>query len=149
MTAKCALENVNFNNSCCLHLAGLTAALPCGPSNINNIDIETAAKYLTEMNLMTYDFFGAWSPTTGVNGMFLPKPLLFVQLSHLLIFAMSCLYPAPLYDQDWGGDETKDFSVDGCVKNWIKGGGLPSAINIGLVSVLSLASSPMVALIQS
>jgi hypothetical protein len=39
-----------------------------------------------------------------------------------------------LYDQDWGGDETKDFSVDGCVKNWIEGGGSPSAINIGLVS---------------
>ena len=27
---------------------GLTAALPCGPANINNIDIPTAAKYLTE-----------------------------------------------------------------------------------------------------
>ena len=39
---------------------GLTAALPCGTNNINNIDIETAAKYLTEFNLMTYDFFGFW-----------------------------------------------------------------------------------------
>ncbi len=39
---------------------GLTAALPCGTSNIKSIDIQTAAKYLTEMNLMTYDFFGAW-----------------------------------------------------------------------------------------
>ncbi|KAL3796819.1 hypothetical protein ACHAWO_007047, partial [Cyclotella atomus] len=85
---------------------GLTAALPCGPSNINNIDIETASKYLTELNLMTYDFFGAWSPTTGVN--------------------------APLYDQDWGGEGAKDFSVDGCVRNWMKGGGSPSKINIGL-----------------
>lgn len=89
---------------------GLTAALPCGPSNINNIDIETASKYLTELNLMTYDFFGAWSPTTGVN--------------------------APLYDQDWGGEGAKDFSVDGCVRNWMKGGGSPSKINIGLVSRL-------------
>ncbi|KAL3796132.1 hypothetical protein HJC23_000635 [Cyclotella cryptica] len=85
---------------------GLAAALPCGPANIKNIDIETAVKYLTELNLMTYDFFGAWSPTTGVN--------------------------APLYDQDWGGKDSKDLSVDGCVRNWINGGGSPSAINIGL-----------------
>ena len=33
---------------------GLTAALPCGSSNIANIDIQTVAKYLTEFNLMTY-----------------------------------------------------------------------------------------------
>jgi len=33
---------------------GLTAALPCGPSNIKNIDIHTAALYLTEFNLMSY-----------------------------------------------------------------------------------------------
>lgn len=55
----------------------------------------------------SYDFFGSWSPTTGVN--------------------------APLYDQGWGGEDVKGFSVDGCVHNWINGGGSPSAINIGLV----------------
>ncbi|KAL7523959.1 hypothetical protein ACHAXR_000379, partial [Thalassiosira sp. AJA248-18] len=33
---------------------GLTAALPCGPSNINNIDISTISQYLTEFNLMSY-----------------------------------------------------------------------------------------------
>ncbi len=60
--------HVSSHNFFDLSPAGLTAALPCGPSNINNIDIETAAKYLTALNLMTYDFFGAWSPTTGVNG---------------------------------------------------------------------------------
>lgn len=36
---------------------GLTAALPCGPNNIANIDIESVAKYLTEFNLMTYGKF--------------------------------------------------------------------------------------------
>ena len=56
--------------------------------------------------VVSKDFFGAWSPTTGAN--------------------------APLYDQAWGDDDVKDFSVDGCVRNWIKGGGSPSAINIGL-----------------
>ena len=52
------------------------------------------------------DFFGAWSLRTGAN--------------------------APLYDQTWGGDDVKDFSVDGCVRSWIEGGGSPSTINIGL-----------------
>jgi len=85
---------------------GLTAALPCGTSHINNIDIPTAAKYLTELNLMTYDYFGAWSPTTGAN--------------------------APLYSQNWGPPEVARYSIDGCVKNWVEGGGSPNAINIGL-----------------
>ncbi len=33
---------------------GLTAALPCSTSNLNNIDVGTVSKYLTEFNLMTY-----------------------------------------------------------------------------------------------
>ena len=33
---------------------GLTAALPCGPSNIANIDIGEVSKYLTDFNLMSY-----------------------------------------------------------------------------------------------
>lgn len=85
---------------------GLTAALPCGTNHITNIDIKTVSKYLSELNLMTYDFFGAWSPTTGTN--------------------------APLHDQSWGGEDTKGFSIDGCTKNWVAGGGDPSKINIGL-----------------
>ncbi len=85
---------------------GLTAALPCGTNHIQNIDIKTVSKYLSELNLMTYDFFGAWSPTTGIN--------------------------APLHDQSWGGEDTVGFSIDGCTKNWVAGGGDPSKINIGL-----------------
>jgi chitinase len=82
---------------------GLTAALPCGPENFNNIDISAVAKSLTELNLMTYDFHGAWDTTTGVN--------------------------APLYDQGWGPE---GFSLDSCVKNWVGGGASPSRINIGV-----------------
>ncbi len=37
---------------------GLTAALPCGPDLINNIQIDVVGQYLTEFNLMTYDFHG-------------------------------------------------------------------------------------------
>jgi len=45
----------------------LTAALPCGPSNIDNIDIAHAATRLDELNLMTYDFGGSFSATSSFN----------------------------------------------------------------------------------
>jgi len=83
---------------------GLTAALPCGPSNINNIDIQTVAQYLTEFNLMSYDFHGAWDTNTGVN--------------------------SPLYDQ--ASDPEAGWSVDGCVKNWVARGAPQEKLNIGL-----------------
>ena len=81
---------------------GLTAALPCGPDLIKNIQIDVVKDIMTEFNLMTYDFHGSWNPTTGVN--------------------------APLYDQPG----SLDFSVHGCVKNWLAGGARPDQINIGL-----------------
>mmetsp|Transcript_3006 Transcript_3006/g.6969 ORF Transcript_3006/g.6969 Transcript_3006/m.6969 type:complete len:694 (-) Transcript_3006:40-2121(-) len=81
---------------------GLTAALPCGPDLIKNIQIDVVKDIMTEFNLMTYDFHGSWNPTTGVN--------------------------APLYDQTG----SPDFSVHGCVKNWLAGGARPDQINIGL-----------------
>ena len=37
---------------------GLTAALPCGPDHLKNIDIGVVSKLLSELNLMTYDFYG-------------------------------------------------------------------------------------------
>ena len=83
---------------------GLTAALPCGPSNIDNIDIPTISKYLTEFNLMSYDFHGSWDTLTGVN--------------------------SPLYDQI--DDPEPGWSVDGCVKNWISRGAPKDKLNIGL-----------------
>jgi chitinase len=33
---------------------GLTAALPCGPSNVENVDVGAVSGYLSELNLMTY-----------------------------------------------------------------------------------------------
>eukprot|EP00585_Thalassiosira_rotula_P004448 CAMPEP_0196153706 /NCGR_PEP_ID=MMETSP0910-20130528/37653_1 /TAXON_ID=49265 /ORGANISM="Thalassiosira rotula, Strain GSO102" /LENGTH=653 /DNA_ID=CAMNT_0041417579 /DNA_START=108 /DNA_END=2069 /DNA_ORIENTATION=+ len=83
---------------------GLTAALPCGPSNIRNINIVEVSKYLTELNLMTYDFHGAWDALTGVN--------------------------SALYDQ--AQDPKRGWSVDGCVRNWIGGGASQERINVGL-----------------
>ena len=60
-------------------------------------------------------------------------PYLTSFMTHLIITFLA----APLYDQNWGGEGVIGFSVDGCVKNWIAGGGAPSAINIGLVSNIS------------
>jgi len=80
---------------------GLTAALPCGPSIIDNQDIAHVGRLLTELNLMTYDFHGSWNNITGVN--------------------------APLYDQNG----SPEFSVHGCVGNWLKGGAPREKINIG------------------
>ena len=82
---------------------GLTAALPCGPSHIANMDISHVASTLSELNLMTYDFHGAFSPVTGTN--------------------------APLYPQGWG---EVGFSVHECVENWLAGGGTKEKLNIGL-----------------
>jgi chitinase len=81
---------------------GLTAALPCGPDLIDKIQVDVVADILTELNLMTYDFHGSFSPKTGVN--------------------------APLYDMEG----SPDFSVHGCVQNWMKAGGRGDQINIGL-----------------
>ena len=42
---------------------GLTAALPCGPSNIANMDIAHVANTLSELNLMTYgEYFRCFRP---------------------------------------------------------------------------------------
>lgn len=78
---------------------------------------------------MTYDFFGAWSPTTGVNGELL---LLCGNVYFALDLPTAFSVQAPLFDQDWGGEEAEGLSVDGCMRNWVKGGAVPSAINIGL-----------------
>ena len=67
------------------------------------MDIAHVASTLSELNLMTYDFHGAFSVTTGSN--------------------------APLYYQGWGEE---GFSVHDCVENWLAGGGTKDKINIGL-----------------
>lgn len=43
----------------------LTIAAPAGPHNIDNLELEQFARYLEFINLMTYDFHGAWDPHTG------------------------------------------------------------------------------------
>lgn len=43
----------------------LTAALPCSNSILANMDVRRAADYLDLLNLMTYDFYGAWASMSG------------------------------------------------------------------------------------
>ena len=81
---------------------GLTAALPCGPNHIANIDIPHLNTVLDEFHLMTYDFNGAWSELSGVH--------------------------APLYYQGWGPEK---YSLHDCVRTWHEMGTPMSKINIG------------------
>lgn len=82
---------------------GLTAALPCNPDNIANIEVEKIATILTEFNLMSYDFHGSWDEVTGMN--------------------------APLYYQGYGN---KEFNIHRCVENFVALGVPRDKINIGL-----------------
>ncbi|KAH6657155.1 family 18 glycoside hydrolase [Truncatella angustata] len=43
----------------------LTAALPAAPGILQCIDFHTAAHYLDMINLMAYDFYGAWTHRSG------------------------------------------------------------------------------------
>ena len=84
---------------------GLSAALPCGPANIDFLDVPFLAEVLDGMNLMTCDFHNEKESVTGVN--------------------------SPLFDQEW--DVEEGLSVDGCVKNYYEGGAgdYASKIHIG------------------
>jgi len=82
---------------------GLTAALPCNPQHIDNIEVDKLANILTEFNLMSYDLFGAWDDVTGAN--------------------------APLYHQGFGNEE---FNIHSCVENYVSMGVPRERINIGL-----------------
>jgi len=83
----------------------ITAAVGCGPSVIAGYDIPSTAPLLDQINLMTYDFFGAWGEVTGAN--------------------------APLFYQGFP-EGFEEWSVSGCVENWRKGGAVDSQLNIGL-----------------
>lgn len=83
---------------------GLSAALPCGPANIDFLDVPYLSQVLDGMNLMTFDFHNELERVTGVN--------------------------SPLYDQSW--DVEEGLSVDGCVKNYYEGGAGDFAAKISI-----------------
>ena len=79
--------------------------MPCGPDKIEKIQVERIKDLLSELNLMTYDLHGAWDTLTGTN--------------------------APMYDQGWT-DETRRWSVHGCVEAYVERGVPLRQMNIGL-----------------
>ena len=83
----------------------LTAALPCGPDKIADIQLDQIGAYLDEFNLMSYDMHGAWDALTGTN--------------------------APLFDQGWIDKEPR-WSAHGCVDTYVEAGIPLSRLNLGL-----------------
>ncbi len=51
----------------------LTAALPAGAVHVRNIDLEKVTAILDFINLMTYDFHGAWDPLANHNSPLYPS----------------------------------------------------------------------------
>ena len=100
---------------------GLTAALPCGPANIDFLDVPFLSKVLDGMSLMTFDFHNEMESVTGVN--------------------------SPLYDQEW--DTEPGLSVDGCVNNYYESGAGEYAkkISIGYVCCFLCIGILLVALV--
>uniref|UniRef100_A0A673CLW1 Acidic mammalian chitinase n=1 Tax=Sphaeramia orbicularis TaxID=375764 RepID=A0A673CLW1_9TELE len=84
----------------------LTAAVAAGKGNIDNgYEIANVAKILDFINIMTYDFHGAWDPFTGHN--------------------------SPLYKSSFDQGEHIYFNVDFAMKYWADKGAPLDKILVG------------------
>ncbi|ADV66526.1 glycosyl hydrolase family 18 protein [Deinococcus maricopensis] len=88
----------------------LTAALPSAPSKIAKLEVANISKVLDIMNLMTYDFRGAWAATGPTN-------------------FHSNLYPDP---NGPGSGEEKSYSVDGAVNAYLSAGAPAAKLVMGI-----------------
>ena len=88
----------------------LTAALPAAPSKIAKLEVAKIGNTLDLLNLMTYDFRGAWDATGPTN-------------------FHSNLYPSP---NDPGTGETKNYSVDNAVQTYLQAGAPARKLIIGI-----------------
>ncbi|XP_037094087.1 probable chitinase 10 [Pollicipes pollicipes] len=87
----------------------LTAALPANPDAIQaGYDIPEISKYLDFLNLMAFDFHGAWDDVVGHN--------------------------APLYPMESASRAEKKLSVDGAARELVREGAPPEKILIGLAT---------------
>ncbi|MFX1475913.1 MAG: glycosyl hydrolase family 18 protein [Promethearchaeota archaeon] len=88
----------------------LTAAVAAGEDKIVHYDIPGISQYLDAINVMTYDFFGAWAP----NG--------------------PTAFHSPLYA--WSGMPTTSplnhYTSDYAIRLWITGGAPASKIHLGI-----------------
>ncbi|MEF2277404.1 glycosyl hydrolase family 18 protein [Deinococcus sp. YIM 134068] len=88
----------------------LTAALPAAPSKIAKLEVANIARSLDLMNVMTYDFRGAWAATGPTN-------------------FHSNLYPSPA---DPGSGEERTYSVDTAVTAYLRAGAPAGKLVVGL-----------------
>jgi len=84
----------------------LTIAAAARPSWVDNMEVSELDTILDWINLMTYDFNGAWQPTTG----------------HL----------APLYQNPNSANPTPIWSVDASVRAYLAAGLRPSKLVVGM-----------------
>lgn len=88
----------------------LSAALPAAPSKIAKLEVSKISSVLDMLNLMTYDFRGAWNTTGPTN-------------------FQSNLFPHP---NDPGTGEEKNFSVDNAVSSYLQRGASASKLVVGI-----------------
>ena len=88
----------------------LTIAAPAGPPMIANLELDKIHEPLDWINLMTYDFYGSWSPTTGF---------------------LSPLYASPDDPSEDEMTRTK-LNTDATVQAYLDGGVPPEKIVIGV-----------------
>lgn len=86
------------------HTYLLTAAVPASPSLAEHFELKELSEVLDWLNLMAYDFHGAWSKSTNFN--------------------------APLYKAKDDPDETNN--VDAAVKHYLAAGVPPNKLNLGV-----------------
>jgi len=86
----------------------LTAAVPAGPGDINNIQVAQIAPYLDFANIMTYDFHGAWETNGPTN------------------------FQTPLFDSPSSPAFATGFTVNSAVSTWINRGFPASKLNLGV-----------------
>jgi chitinase len=103
-TIRSALDSYSQQYASGYHFL-LTAAVPAGPSNIQQLDLKGMVGVLDQFNLMAYDYAGSWDTYSG----------------HL-----SNLYPNP------SNPNATPFNTDQAVSMYLSGGVPSSQINLGM-----------------
>lgn len=107
----------------------ISAALPAGHDKIANLDIPGLAANLDYMNIMTYDFYGAWQNTTGhLAGMYDLTGANYDVTTAIDLYLEAGVDPSkivlglPAFTRGWQG-----VSVDNPIDAWNgpSGGGAP------------------------
>jgi len=107
----------------------MSAALPAGYDKIENLDIPGLAQSLDYMNIMTYDFYGAWQNTTGhLAGIYDPSGGNYDISTAIGLYLDAGVDPSqivlglPSFTRAWDG-----ISVDNPIDAWNSpsGGGAP------------------------